>query len=85
MKVYPEIESWNEFYPSEIFILMGANESIDDAFPMFKIANIGTTFYLGISSNETLVYKKIGDIEAASDVGSSIITVGYVKNGLFGG
>lgn len=85
MKVYPEIESWDGFYPNEIFILLGVNESINDAFPMFKIANIGTTFYIGFSSNGTLVFKKIVDIEAESDVASSMVLVGYVKNGPFGG
>ena len=32
MQVYPEIESWNEFYPNEIFIMIGENETIGDAF-----------------------------------------------------
>ena len=79
MIVYPKIESWDEFYPSEIFIRMGDNEIINDAFPMFKIANIGTTFYLGVSSNETIVYKKIEDIEDLPDMKSSIIIVGHFR------
>ena len=79
MRVYPEIESWNEFYPSEIFVLMGETETNEDVFPVFKIANIGTTIYLGRSANETMVYKKIGDIEALPDMKSSLIFVGYVQ------
>lgn len=27
MLVYPEIESWNKFYPSEIFIRRDSNDS----------------------------------------------------------
>ena len=77
MLVYPEIESWNEFYPSEIFMLMGENETSEAAFPVFKIAKIGTTIYLGRSANETMVYKKIGDIEALPDIDSSLIYIGH--------
>lgn len=79
MVVYPEIESWNEFYPSEIFIRMGENETSEDVFPVFKIAKIGTTINLGRSSNDTMVYKKIGDIEGLPDMDSSLITVGHVN------
>lgn len=73
MTVYPEIESWNEFYPGEIFMRMGETETIDDAFPVFKNAKIGTTIYLGMSPNETRVFKKIGDIEALPDMDSSLL------------
>lgn len=79
MVVYPEIESWNEFYPSEIFMRMGETETSEDVFPVFKIAKIGTTIYLGRSSNETTVYKKIGDIEALPDMDSSLISVGHIS------
>ena len=79
MTIYPEIESWDEFYPSEIFMLMGETETSEDALPVFKIANIGTTIYLGRSANETMVYKKIGDIEALPDMESSLIYVGHVR------
>lgn len=81
MIVYPEIESWNEFYPSEIFIRLGDNEQTSDAFPVIKIANIGTTFYLGQSANETLIGKKIGDIEDITDLNSSLLMIGYVTYG----
>ena len=78
MRVYPEIESWNEFYPNEIFIRMGETETAMDAFPVYKIANIGTTIYLGLSTTETMVYKKIGKIEATSDIASGMILIGDV-------
>lgn len=79
MHVYPEIESWNEFYPNEIFIRLGDNEDNNVALPVFKIANIGTTIYLGLSMNETQIFKKISDIEIFSDVKSSTLLVGYVR------
>lgn len=61
MLVYPEIESWNEFYPSEIFIRLGLNETMEDAFTAFKNANIGATIHLGLNTQPlTLIFKKIG-------------------------
>ena len=77
MRVYPEIESWNEFYPSEIFIIMADNDTDEDTLAVLKIANIGTTIYIA-TSLETSIYKKVGDIEAMSDFGSSMLLVGFV-------
>ena len=68
MRVYPEIESWNDFYPSEIFIMVDENESIGDAFLPLKMANIGTTINLHSPANGTNVYKKIGDIVSVDDL-----------------
>lgn len=79
MCVYPEIESWNEFYPSEIFIKLGDSETIPDALPALKIANIGTQIYIGTPTDETIIYKKIGVIEALPDVNLSLIIVGKVR------
>lgn len=76
MHVYPEIESWNEFYPSEIFIKLGDNEKIPDTIPVLKIANIGTKIYIGTPTDETIIYKKIGVIEDLPDVNLSLIIVG---------
>ena len=75
MLVYPEIESWNEFYPSEIFI---RNEPTEDIFNVIKMANIGTTIYAGGSITATQIYKKIGKIEAISDMDSNLILIGHV-------
>lgn len=83
MVVYPEMESWNEFYPSEIFMLLSAT---DDHFPVFKKAKIGTTIYLAdmedgaFVSSVTTVIKKIGVIEDPTDISSSMILVGYISN-----
>ena len=87
MRVYPEIESWNEFYPSEIFVLMGENDTNEDVFPVYKNANIGTTIYVGsegiLSSvmTDTVIVKKIGDIEVSSDIDSNMILIGNVSYG----
>ena len=78
MLVYPEIESWDEFYPSEIFI---RHEPSEDAFSVIKMANIGATIYAGNSSASTQIYKKIGKIEAVPDMDSSLILIGYVTAG----
>ena len=78
MLVYPEIESWDEFYPSEIFI---RNEPTEDVFSVIKRANIGTTIYSGTSSTATQIYKKIGKIEATSDMDSSLILIRHVTVG----
>lgn len=80
MVVYPDIESWNKFYPSEIFILLGDNETTEDALPALKIANIGTTIYLGVSATETYISKKIKDIEDLLDINSSMINIGHVNS-----
>ena len=78
MLVYPEIESWNKFYPSEIFI---RNEPTEDVFSVIKMANIGTTIYSGTSTTATQIYKKIGKIEVISDMDSSLILIGHVTAG----
>lgn len=78
MVVYPEIESWNEFYPSEIFI---RNEPTEDIFSVVKKVNIGATIYSGNSLTATQIYKKIGKIEASPDMESNLILIGYVTVG----
>lgn len=79
MLVYPEMESWNEFYPSEIFILLADNENVSDAFAVLKKANIGTTIYLGQTAAETTIAKKIRDIEVLDDINSSLLLLWHVK------
>ena len=78
MLIYPEVESWDEFYPSEIFI---RHEPTEDLFNVIKMANIGTTIYSGNSVTDTQIYKKIGKIEATSDMETSLILIGYVTVG----
>lgn len=76
MIVYPEIESWNEFYPSEIFI---RHEPNDDMFSVIKMANIGTTIYSGTSTTATQIYKKIGNIVSLDDMDSNLILLRYIS------
>lgn len=76
MIVYPEIESWNEFYPSEIFI---RHEPNDDIFSVIKMANIGTTIYSGTSTTATQIYKKIGNIVSLDDMDSNLILLRYIS------
>lgn len=79
MVVYPEIESWNEFYPSEIFIRLGENESTLDALPAIKIAHIGTTIYFSSKPNNTTTYKKIGVIETVDDLNKNAILLANIN------
>ena len=82
MVVYPEVNSWDEFYPSEIFVQQNDTESDEELFPIFKKAKIGSTFYVGVMANGapagTTIYKKIGDIEAPSDVSLNFLIVGNI-------
>ena len=83
MLVYPEIESWNEFYPNEIFIKMEGNEADDDVVNVIKKAHIGSTIYIGAlygESGETATYKKVGDFEDISDPFKNLLILGYVTN-----
>ena len=80
MTVYPEIESWDEFYPSEIFILLGENESLLDAESVIKMANIGSTIYLGTTPVTTLIFKKIGESNGIiADIKSNLVIIGAIS------
>lgn len=57
MQVYPELASWDEFYPSEIFIAMGATDEADAFFPILKKANIGATIIIGRRTRERRVQR----------------------------
>lgn len=72
MQVYPNPDSWDEFYPSEIFIAL-ANESEEGWFPILEKAKIGATITMGYSSTKSYTYKKVGDITALADLPTSIV------------
>lgn len=80
MVVYPEIESWNEFYPSEIFIRRESNDSNEDLISVLNKANIGAEISLGNSSYSTDTYKKIGDIVSLSDMDSNLLLLRRVAD-----
>lgn len=81
MQVYPELASWDEFYPSEIFIAIGATDEADAVFPILKKANIGATIIIGETNPRTksTTYKKVGDIEAIADIPTSMVLLGQVE------
>ena len=81
MLVYPEIESWDEFYPSEIFILMGETDTNEDLLRVIKMANIGTTINLSKSPTITTTYKKIGVVETMGDLQNSLILLANISMG----
>lgn len=83
MIVYPNTDSWDEFYPSEIFIAVSRYDpDPEGAFlPIFKKANIGATIALGEGGTITTTYKKVGDIETIADFNTSLVLLGRVTMG----
>lgn len=81
MRVYPELASWDEFYPSEIFIALGATDDDNTFFPILKEANIGATVIIGETNPRTksTTYKKVGVIEAIADIPTSMVLLGQVE------
>lgn len=73
MHVYPNPDSWDEFYPSDIFIALGANETLDDAINVFVKANIGATILMGKNGTQSQTYKKVGEIESLADMPSNVV------------
>ena len=78
MLAYPEIESWNEFYPSEIFLRMTIADDDNAVVETFKKANVGAKIYLALTEAETLIYKKVGEFENQNDMYSNLILLGHV-------
>ena len=63
MFVYPEIESWGEFYPSEIFVSYDETDNVDE---IFEKAPVGSTVYMGINTETettTTIYKKVTEVK----------------------
>lgn len=80
MHVYPNPDSWDEFYPSDIFIALDAGETLNAVINVFVKANIGATIVMGKNGTESLAYKKVGDIEALADLSSSLILLSATKD-----
>ena len=76
MTVYPEIESWDEFYPSEIFFQAGNDENGADY--ILKRAPIGAKIYMGTGIDSTTVLKKIGEYKVIDDMPTSFVLVGNI-------
>ena len=73
MVVYPNPDSWDEFYPSEIFIAMGKGEEVDAAINEFIKANIGATILIGNNATKSQTYKKVGEIKSLADMLSNVV------------
>lgn len=76
MIVYPNPDSWDEFYPSEIFIALGEGEDISAVINEFVKANIGATIIIGERATKSQTYKKVGEIESFADMVSNLVLLG---------
>lgn len=76
MIVYPNPDSWDEFYPSEIFIAPSEGEDISAAINEFVKANIGATILIGNNATKSQTYKKVGEIESLADMVSNVVLLG---------
>lgn len=77
MHVYPNPESWDEFYPSEIFIAVG-DEPMAELVPILKKANIGATITIGDVAIASKTYKKVRGVEALADIDTSLVLLARV-------
>lgn len=76
--VYPNPDSWDEFYPSDIFIALGAGEDISAAINALVNANIGANILIGENAFKSRTYKKVGEIETVADINTSLVLLGRV-------
>ena len=79
MLTYPDIESWDEFYPSEVYIIMEITDEDADMLAVIKKANLGTKIYIGMSADETLVYKKVGQVKDLDTMYDNLVLLEHVK------
>lgn len=73
MIVYPNPDSWDEFYPSDIFIALGAGEDISAAINAIVNANIGANILIGENATKSQTYKKVGEIVSIADMSSNLV------------
>lgn len=71
--IYPNPDSWDDFYPSNIFIALGAGEKIEDAINVFVKANIGATILIGTNATQSQTYKKVGEIKSLVELISNVV------------
>lgn len=74
MVVYPNPDSWDEFYPSEIFMIVTGDDSDEAILNIIKKANIGATIVLGERA-QTTTYKKVAALASAADFDTSLIVL----------
>ena len=73
MTVYPNPDSWDEFYPSDIFIAMVEGEDISTAINEIVKANIGANILLCENATKSQTYKKVGEIESVVDIPLNLV------------
>lgn len=73
MIVYPNPDSWDEFYPSEIFIALDTDEDINTAINAIVKLNIGANILIGEYGTKSQTYKKVGEIESVADLSSNLV------------
>lgn len=73
MIVYPNPDSWDEFYPTDIFIALGAGEDISAAINAIVNANIGANILIGENATKSQTYKKVGEIVSIADMSSNLV------------
>ena len=77
MRIYPEIESWNEFCPSEIFVSYTASDNTDE---IFKNAPVGSTIYMGENADSTVILKKVAKAKGAEDLTNSFVLLEVISD-----
>ena len=80
MIVYPNPDSWNEFYPSEIFVALDEGETQSSAVSVFVKAKIGATIVIGRAATASTTYKKVREIAGLDDVETGLVVLSLAGN-----
>lgn len=80
MHVYPNPDSWDEFYPNDIFIALGVGEAINTVIGALVKANIGATIVISKEATQSQAYKKVGEIESLADISKSLVLLSTATN-----
>lgn len=75
MIVYPNPDSWNKFYPGEIFVALEGGETQGSAISVFVKAKIGTTIVVGTAATSSTTYKKVREIAGMDDVETGLVVL----------
>jgi hypothetical protein len=76
--VYPNPDSWNEFYPSEIFVALEQRETQSSAVSVFVKAKIGATIVVGTAATSSTTYKKVREIADLDDIETGLVVLSRV-------
>lgn len=75
MIVYPNPDSWNEFYPSEIFVALEEGETQSSAVSVFVKAKIGATIVVSTAATSSTTYKKVREIADLNDIETGLVVL----------